>query len=118
VLLVVSYTPIKTAAVRMKIIVDIVFIILIDRFWGWTENASEVAKDQAELSQLAKEGKALYGDSYMPEYVQDASSRNSRFSQLKFCKSDIVFFSKIRLTHVYFSRFPLVQLCQPQQPRC
>ncbi|KAI8371910.1 NADH-ubiquinone oxidoreductase complex I, 21 kDa subunit-domain-containing protein [Blakeslea trispora] len=54
------------------------------RFWGWSENASEVAKDQAELSQLAKEGKALYGESYMPEYVQDVSARNSRFAQLKF----------------------------------
>lgn len=54
------------------------------RFWGWTENAAEVAKDQAELSQLAKEGKALYGESYMPEHVQDASARNSRYSQLKF----------------------------------
>lgn len=56
------------------------------RFWGWSENATEVAKDQVELSQLAKEGKALYGESYMPEYVQEASSRNSRFAQLKFCK--------------------------------
>ncbi|CAO3656560.1 unnamed protein product [Mucor fragilis] len=54
------------------------------RFWGWTENSAEAAKDQAELSQLAKEGKALYGESYMPEHVQDASARNSRFSQLKF----------------------------------
>ncbi|KAI8047209.1 NADH-ubiquinone oxidoreductase complex I, 21 kDa subunit-domain-containing protein [Gilbertella persicaria] len=54
------------------------------RFWGWSENAAEVTKDQAEMSQLAKEGKALYGESYMPEYVQDASSRNSRFAQLKF----------------------------------
>ncbi|KAF1801795.1 NADH-ubiquinone oxidoreductase subunit [Mucor lusitanicus] len=54
------------------------------RFWGWTENSAEVAKDQAELSQLAKEGKALYGESYMPEHVQDASARNSRYSQLKF----------------------------------
>ncbi|KAG1109622.1 hypothetical protein G6F42_015598 [Rhizopus arrhizus] len=54
------------------------------RFWGWTENSAEVAKDQAELSQLAKEGKALYGDSYMPEHVQAASARNSRYSQLKF----------------------------------
>lgn len=56
------------------------------RFWGWTENSAEAAKDQAELSQLAKEGKALYGESYMPEHVQDASARNSRFSQLKFGK--------------------------------
>jgi hypothetical protein len=38
------------------------------------------------LSQLAKEGKALYGESYMPEHVQDASARNSRHAQLKFSK--------------------------------
>ncbi|KAI8983013.1 NADH-ubiquinone oxidoreductase complex I, 21 kDa subunit-domain-containing protein [Pilobolus umbonatus] len=54
------------------------------RFWGWTENAAEVAKDQAELSQLAKEGKPLYGESYMPGYIQDVSARTSRFAQLKF----------------------------------
>ncbi|KAG0749545.1 hypothetical protein G6F57_002075 [Rhizopus arrhizus] len=54
------------------------------RFWGWTENEVEVAKDKAELSQLAKEGKPLYGESYMPEHIQDNSARVSRFSQLKF----------------------------------
>ncbi|KAI8885993.1 hypothetical protein K501DRAFT_284013 [Backusella circina FSU 941] len=54
------------------------------RFWGWSENAAEVSKDQAELSQLAKEGKPLYGESYMPEHVQDAAARNSRYAQLKF----------------------------------
>jgi hypothetical protein len=67
-----------------------IFDKTIVRFWGWTENAAEVAKDHAELSQLAKEGKPLYGESYMPENVQDASARNSRFSQLKFCKSFFV----------------------------
>ncbi|KAI9484460.1 NADH-ubiquinone oxidoreductase complex I, 21 kDa subunit-domain-containing protein [Zychaea mexicana] len=54
------------------------------RFWGWKENAAEVAKDHEELSQLAKEGKALYGESNMPAHVQAASAQNSRFAQLKF----------------------------------
>ncbi|KAI8083149.1 NADH-ubiquinone oxidoreductase complex I, 21 kDa subunit-domain-containing protein [Halteromyces radiatus] len=54
------------------------------RFWGWTENAREVAKDQEEMQQRLKEGKSLYGDSFMPEHVQNESSRNSRFAQLKF----------------------------------
>jgi hypothetical protein len=56
------------------------------RFWGWTENAQEVAKDQQEMQQRLKEGKSLYGDSMMPEHVQNESSRNSRFAQLKFSK--------------------------------
>jgi hypothetical protein len=56
------------------------------RFWGWTENAQEVAKDQQEMQQRLKEGKPLYGDSMMPEHVQNESSRNSRFAQLKFSK--------------------------------
>ncbi|KAI9302397.1 NADH-ubiquinone oxidoreductase complex I, 21 kDa subunit-domain-containing protein [Cunninghamella echinulata] len=54
------------------------------RFWGWTENAQEVAKDQQEMKQRLQEGKSLYGDSLMPEHVQNESSRNSRFAQLKF----------------------------------
>ncbi|KAI9027310.1 NADH-ubiquinone oxidoreductase complex I, 21 kDa subunit-domain-containing protein [Phycomyces nitens] len=54
------------------------------RFWGWTENAAEVKKDHAELSQRFKEGKPLYGESSMPPHVANESSRNSRFAQLKF----------------------------------
>lgn len=56
------------------------------RFWGWTENAAEVAKDQQEMSQRLAEGKPLYGESHMPQHVQDHSARNSRFAQLKFSK--------------------------------
>ncbi|KAG2226312.1 hypothetical protein INT45_005984 [Circinella minor] len=54
------------------------------RFWGWKENAIEVTKDFEELSQLAKEGKPLYGETNMPAHVQAASAQNSRFAQLKF----------------------------------
>ncbi|CDS08338.1 hypothetical protein LRAMOSA02286 [Lichtheimia ramosa] len=54
------------------------------RFWGWSENAAEVAKDQEEMKQLIKEGKPLYGESSMPEHIQEMSARNSRFAQLKF----------------------------------
>jgi hypothetical protein len=65
----------------------IMLLFIIVRFWGWTENAQEVAKDQQEMQQRVKEGKAIYGDSMMPEHVQNESARNSRFAQLKFSKS-------------------------------
>lgn len=54
------------------------------RFFGWTENEREQAKDYAELSQRAKEGKPLYGETDMPDYIQGVANRNSAFSQLKF----------------------------------
>ncbi|KAI8371689.1 NADH-ubiquinone oxidoreductase complex I, 21 kDa subunit-domain-containing protein [Radiomyces spectabilis] len=54
------------------------------RFYGWEENAAEVEKDKAEMSQRLKEGKSLYGDSLMPEHTLNDSARNSRFAQLKF----------------------------------
>lgn len=56
------------------------------RFWGWTENAAEVEKDKAEMAQRIKDGQALYGDSLMPEHVQQASASNTRQAQLKFGK--------------------------------
>lgn len=39
------------------------------------------------MKQLIKEGKPLYGESSMPEHIQEMSARNSRFAQLKFSKS-------------------------------
>jgi hypothetical protein len=54
------------------------------RFWGWSENKREEEKDFAELSQLAREGKPLYGESPQPLWVQSAAHSNSAFSQLKF----------------------------------
>jgi len=36
------------------------------------------------LSQRAKEGKPLYGETDMPDYIQGVAHRNSAFSQLKF----------------------------------
>lgn len=39
--------------------------------------------DLAELSQLAKEGKPLYGESDQPLWVRGAAHNNSAFSQLK-----------------------------------
>ncbi|KAI5834797.1 hypothetical protein K523DRAFT_321201 [Schizophyllum commune Tattone D] len=54
------------------------------RFWGWTENKREEEKDFAELSLRAKEGKALYGESDQPEWVQGSAFRNSVWTQLKF----------------------------------
>lgn len=54
------------------------------RFLGWTENKREEEKDFAELSQRAREGKPLWGESPQPMWVQAAAHRNSQFSQLKF----------------------------------
>ncbi|KAK7056287.1 hypothetical protein VNI00_002840 [Paramarasmius palmivorus] len=54
------------------------------RFWGWTENKREEEMDLAELTQRAKEGKPLYGESNQPDWVLGAAYRNSVFSQLKF----------------------------------
>ncbi|KAJ7576934.1 NADH-ubiquinone oxidoreductase complex I, 21 kDa subunit-domain-containing protein [Mycena floridula] len=54
------------------------------RFMGWSENAREYQKDLEELSQRAREGKTLYGESVQPEWIQGAAYRNSVFSQLKF----------------------------------
>ncbi|KAF9036531.1 NUXM, NADH-ubiquinone oxidoreductase subunit [Rhodocollybia butyracea] len=54
------------------------------RFYGWTENKREEEMDLAELSQLAKEGKPIYGESHQSPWVQGAAHRNSVFSQLKF----------------------------------
>ncbi|KAJ6457165.1 NADH-ubiquinone oxidoreductase complex I, 21 kDa subunit-domain-containing protein [Mycena vitilis] len=54
------------------------------RFWGWSENAREEARDLQELTQLAREGKPLYGESNQPLWVQAAAHRNSQYSQLKF----------------------------------
>jgi hypothetical protein len=42
--------------------------------------------DLEELSQRAREGLPLYGESHQPTWVQASAYRNSVFSQLKFCK--------------------------------
>lgn len=39
--------------------------------------------DKRELSELAKAGKPLYGETDMSEYLQGVASRNSTWSQLK-----------------------------------
>ncbi|WVW85285.1 hypothetical protein I302_107323 [Kwoniella bestiolae CBS 10118] len=53
------------------------------RFWGWRENSAEVTKDQAELSERAKNGQPLYGETELTPYLQGVAARNSTFSQLK-----------------------------------
>ena len=39
--------------------------------------------DLEELTQRAREGKPLYGESHQPLWVQGAAHNNSAFSQLK-----------------------------------
>ncbi|KAF9031351.1 hypothetical protein BDZ89DRAFT_1063973 [Hymenopellis radicata] len=54
------------------------------RFWGWRENKREEEMDLKELTQRAKEGKPLYGESSHQPWVQNAAHQNSAFAQLKF----------------------------------
>ncbi|POY70074.1 hypothetical protein BMF94_6926 [Rhodotorula taiwanensis] len=54
------------------------------RLWGWKENELEQTRDRDELGQLAREGKPLYGETDLPEYIQGVAHRNSMWSQLKF----------------------------------
>jgi len=52
------------------------------RLWGWKENAREIEMDKKELTQLASEGKPLYGETDLPEYIQGVAHRNSMWSQV------------------------------------
>ncbi len=56
------------------------------RFFGMSENKREEELDLQELTQRAKEGKSLYGESPQPQWVQNAAHQNSVWSQFKFCK--------------------------------
>jgi len=68
----------------MLIQMQMLLVAILVRFWGWSENKREEERDFAELSQLAREGKPLYGESHQPQWVQNAAYSNSAFSQLKF----------------------------------
>lgn len=37
-----------------------------------------------DLSAVAKQGKPVYGETELPDFMQDVAFRNSVFSQLKF----------------------------------
>ncbi|KAG8942728.1 hypothetical protein FRC04_003558 [Tulasnella sp. 424] len=67
------------------------------RFWGWSENSREQAKDFAELSKRAQEGKPLYGESDLDAHLQGVAYRNSAYSQLKF--SVIPWFNLVNHPH-------------------
>ena len=71
------------------------------RFWGWSENKREEAKDFAELSDRVRRGLPLYGESDQPEWIQGVAYRNSAFSQLKMREYDL---SSLRNTLVLTSR--------------
>ncbi|KAK0484225.1 NADH-ubiquinone oxidoreductase complex I, 21 kDa subunit-domain-containing protein [Armillaria luteobubalina] len=57
------------------------------RFFRMSENKREDELDLQELTQRAKEGKSLYGESPQPQWVQSAAHQNSVWTQFKFCKS-------------------------------
>ena len=54
------------------------------RFWGWKENKREYEKDMKEMTQRVREGKSLYGESELDDYMQGVAARNSRYSALNF----------------------------------
>ena len=68
----------------MLMLMQMLLAAILVRFWGWSENKREEERDFAELSQLAREGKPIYGESHQPQWVQNAAYSNSAFSQLKF----------------------------------
>ena len=59
-------------------------MLRLERFWGWSENTRECEKDFKELSQLAREGKPVWGHSDQPPHILQSAANNSRWSQLKF----------------------------------
>ena len=63
------------------------FTIRLVRFWGWEENAREVAKNNEELAARAAAGLPAYGQPTMDDEAQAGSARLSKYSALKFCKS-------------------------------
>jgi hypothetical protein len=89
------------------------------RFWGWSENKHEEERDFAELSQLAREGKPLYGESHQPLWVQSAAYSNSAFSQLKFsaCPRSFIY-TCVPPRCLLLSPSPLIRRCLPNVSFC
>lgn len=52
----------------------------IHRFYGFSENRREVEMDMREMTDRAKAGLPLYGESTMTDYLQGAAARQSRYS--------------------------------------
>ena len=50
------------------------------RFYGVTENAREVARDERELTDRVKAGLPLYGRTELTDYMQGVAARNSRYT--------------------------------------
>lgn len=88
---------------------SVLFVAILVRFWGWSENKREEERDFAELSQLAREGKPLYGESHQPLWVQNAAYSNSAFSQLKFSAClHVIIYTRLTLPiSLYEGIFPM-----------
>ncbi|KAF9202659.1 hypothetical protein BGZ49_007190 [Haplosporangium sp. Z 27] len=54
------------------------------RFWGWDENARELARSQEELSARVAAGLPTYGEPTMDESAQAVAARNSKYAAVKF----------------------------------
>ncbi|GJJ74210.1 hypothetical protein EMPS_06568 [Entomortierella parvispora] len=54
------------------------------RFWGWEENARELAKNRVEMDARIAAGLEPYGKPTMDEGAQGVAARNSKYAALKF----------------------------------
>ncbi|PRT54341.1 NADH-ubiquinone oxidoreductase 20 subunit [Wickerhamiella sorbophila] len=67
------------------------------RFQGINENAREVALDRYEIKSRLARGEAPYGESRMPEWIQNTAARNSTYSFLNI--SVIPWFNLVNHNH-------------------
>lgn len=93
------------------------------RFMGLRENAPEAERDFAEMSARVREGKPVYGETELSDYMQAVAARNSTWSIMKFSTipwyvSDIIVCRLISLLILDGVVIIQVQLGQPQLPRC
>lgn len=52
----------------------------ISRFYGWSENRREIDMDMREMTDRVKQGKPLYGESTLTDYMQGAAARQTKYS--------------------------------------
>ncbi|KAF9437114.1 hypothetical protein BGZ76_001944 [Entomortierella beljakovae] len=54
------------------------------RFWGWEENAREVALNRTEMDERAAKGLPAYGEPTLDEAAQGVAARGSKYAAIQF----------------------------------